>query len=250
MAGAIVIIPARYASVRFPGKVLADATGSPMIQHVWERAVKAPSVQRVLIATDDERVMEACDRFGAEAVMTSPEHANGTSRVAEAALGLQADIIVNVQGDEPEISPGVIETVIQALAEDPKASVSTAAAPIDRDEDPDDHNIVKVVRDLDGRALYFSRAAIPGSRPDHDGTVGHLKHLGLYGFRPEFLQQFVQMEPTPLEQHEQLEQLRVMEHGHRITVAVVQAAHAGIDTEAEYESFVQRHGQSSQDSGC
>jgi len=236
---AIAIIPARYASQRFPGKVLADRTGKPLIQHVYERVCRSDLVKRVIVATDDRRVFDAVEAFGGEALMSRGEHANGTSRIAEVAGDLDAPTIVNVQADEPEIEPHLVDTAIRCLDEHPDCPVATLASPFSRDEDPADPNIVKVVVDAAGRALYFSRALIPH---DRDGDAGKpaLKHLGMYVYRREFLLEFARLAPTPLERIERLEQLRVLEHGHRIAVEIVTAQYHGIDTPEQYDEFVAR----------
>jgi len=236
---ATAIIPARYASARFAGKVLADRTGKPLIQHVHERAARASLVDRVIVATDDERIVDAVAAFGGEAVMTSPDHANGTSRIAEVARSLDDEIIVNVQADEPEIEPDLIDLAIRALAGRAEVPMATLASPFARGEDPADPNIVKVVVDEAGRALYFSRALIPHHR-DGTGTRPPLKHVGLYVYRRDFLLTYVTLPPTPLEQAERLEQLRVLEHGYPIAVAVAEVPHHGIDTAQQYEAFVER----------
>ncbi len=239
MPQAIAIIPARYASQRFPGKVLADRTGKPLIQHVYERVCRADLVERVIVATDDRRVFDAVEAFGGEAIMSRGEHVNGTSRIAEVACDLDASVIVNVQADEPEIEPHLVDTAIRCLDEHPGCPVATLASPFCSDEDPADPNIVKVVVNAAGRALYFSRALIPY---DRDGDAGKpaLKHLGLYAYRREFLLDFARLAPTPLERIERLEQLRVLEHGHHIAVAIVTAQYHGIDTPEQYEAFVAR----------
>lgn len=239
MQPAIAIIPARYASQRFPGKVLADRTGKPLIRHVYEQVRRAGRVGRVIVATDDRRVLEAVEAFGGEAVMSRGEHPNGTSRIAEVAAGLDAPVIVNVQADEPEIEPTLIDAAIRCLDEHRDCPVATLASPFAGDEDPADPNIVKVVVDAAGRALYFSRALIPYDR-DGDASSRPLKHVGMYVYRREFLPAFARLAPTPLERTEQLEQLRVLEHGHRIAVEIVDARHHGIDTPEQYEAFVRR----------
>lgn len=243
MDKATVIIPARLGSTRFPGKVLADRTGYPLIRHVYESAHRASAVGRVVVATDDERVRAAVLAFGAECVMTSPDHPNGTSRLAEAASVLDlpgGTVVVNVQGDEPEIKGSLIDASVAALQEG-SAPVATVATPLTRDENAADPNIVKVVRRLDGTALYFSRAAIPFQRDAGSVRVGPLRHVGLYAYRRSFLDRYVLLAPTELERTEQLEQLRVLAHGFAIAVAVCDApAPAGIDTPEQYEAFVAR----------
>lgn len=237
-------IPARLGSTRFPGKVLADATGRPLIRHVWESATRATSLSRVVIATDDERVMAAAAAFGAEAVMTSAAHPNGTSRIAEAAakLGLDDDqIVVNIQGDEPELEAGVIDRSVRAFdsLEASGARVGTCASPMDPGDDAGDPNLVKVVTDRRGMALYFSRATIPFDRDGREGVM-RLRHIGVYVYRRAFLEEYLRMEPTAAESAEQLEQLRVLQHGHGIAVGVFKTRQTGIDTPEQYAAFVER----------
>jgi 3-deoxy-manno-octulosonate cytidylyltransferase (CMP-KDO synthetase) len=240
-----VVIPVRYGSTRFPGKALANETGKTLVQHVYERAQQATRVGAVVVATDDERIRAAVASFGGRAVMTSTDHPNGTSRIAEAAAGLDSDIIVNVQGDEPEIEPALIDVAIEALERDAACVMSTVGSPFAADEDPADPNIVKVVADRAGRAMLFSRAPIPHFRDADaattlEGRAGPYKHVGLYVYRRAFLGRYVELPPTPLEQAESLEQLRVLEHGERIAVAIAVARHHGIDTPAQYAAFVAR----------
>ncbi len=257
--GATAVIPARYASVRFPGKVLADRTGQPLVRHVYERVRAARLVDRVIVAADDPRIAEAVRRFGGEAVMTSTRHPNGTCRVAEVAANLASELVVNVQADEPEIEPEAIDRAIRALTDRPDCVASTLAAPFTDEEDPADPNIVKVVLDGSSRALYFSRALVPygchGLPGEAGPAVSHstavplrgkavaplpLKHVGMYVYRREFLPVYVGLAPTPLEQAERLEQLRILEHGYAIAVAIVNARWHGIDTAEQYEAFVAR----------
>jgi 3-deoxy-manno-octulosonate cytidylyltransferase (CMP-KDO synthetase) len=235
---AAVIIPARYASTRLPGKPLLRETGKFLIQHVYEQASRARRADAVVVATDDARIAEAVASFGGRAVMTSPDHASGTDRVAEAAAGLDAPVVVNVQGDEPEIDPAVIDGLVDAV--EGGALMATAAVRVASPEAYASPAVVKVVTDADGWALYFSRAPIPAGRdapPD-----GFLKHLGIYAYTRDFLRQVTAMPPSPLEQLEKLEQLRVLEAGHRIKVLPVDHDAAGIDTPEEYRAFVARLG--------
>jgi 3-deoxy-manno-octulosonate cytidylyltransferase (CMP-KDO synthetase) len=239
----LAVIPARYGSTRFPGKPLADKTGKPLIQHVVQQVHRAASIDRVVVATDDHRIFEAVTRFGGEAMMTRGDHPNGTCRIAEVVqklgIGVSADtIIVNVQGDEPEIEPRVIDELVAGLRAKPEADMATLAAEFTADEDPADPNIVKVVVDLRGFAIYFSRSLIPFDR-DKQG-VCPLKHPGLYAYRRAFLLHYVTLPATPLEEAEKLEQLRALEHGHRIAVVKTTVRHHGIDTPSQYEAFVQR----------
>ena len=229
MSEAIVIIPARWASTRFPGKPLVKLHGKPLVQHVWERAGRAKRVGRIIIATDDMRIAEAAFDFGAEVALTSPKHPTGTDRLAEVVQQLKsASIILNVQGDEPDIAPSTIDRLAEALQDDPKLGMVTAANPLTDPADVQDPNVVKVVTDLAGRALYFSRSIIPYDR-DSRGGVKYLRHQGIYGYRRKVLLAFVKWKPTPLEQAEKLEQLRALEHGIAIGVIVVRRESVGVD---------------------
>ncbi len=238
----IAVIPARYASTRLPGKPLLKETGKFLIQHVVEQVRKAPDLDRVIVATDDERIARACQSFGAEAVMTRANHKTGTDRLAEVATALNLadnDIVINVQGDEPEIPPDCIVALVN-LVKSARADfpMATLAAPLtaQRAEDP---NRVKVVFDPSGRALYFSRAKIPYDRDDA-GHVRYFLHLGLYAYHAGFLRRFINLPQTPAEKAEKLEQLRALENGFGILVAVVPTAHSGIDTPEDYAAFVER----------
>ncbi|MGI9431766.1 MAG: 3-deoxy-manno-octulosonate cytidylyltransferase [Myxococcota bacterium] len=216
---AVGIIPARFGSTRFPGKVLTPIAGRPMIQHVWEGARTAKSLRTVLIATDDERVAETCRGFGAEVALTSADHPTGTDRLAEVSAGLDDPIVVNVQGDEPSIEGFVIDATVAALQAAPSVPMATVVhrAEADALTDP---NRVKVVIDQAGSALYFSRAPIPHTRSGVAPTIW--QHVGLYAYRREFLAEYVLLPATPLEQAEALEQLRALEHGYRIQTAVIE----------------------------
>jgi 3-deoxy-manno-octulosonate cytidylyltransferase (CMP-KDO synthetase) len=216
---AVGVIPARFAATRFPGKPLAPIAGKPLVQRVWEGARSAKRLARVLVATDDERIAAVCRAFGAEAVLTGAHHPTGTDRIAEAAAGVDADVVVNIQGDEPLIEGHVIDAAVAALDEDPGAAMSTVAHPAEP-EGLDDPNRVKLVLDRRGRALYFSRSRIPYEREPGAG-VRWLQHVGLYAYRRPFLLEFVRLAQTPLERTEELEQLRALEHGHAIRVAVI-----------------------------
>ena len=220
---AIALIPARYAATRLPGKPLVSLAGKSMIERVWERTRRAKKISRVIIATDDERILKAAAGFGAEAAITRSEHRSGTERVAEVAATLARDgrqIFVNVQGDEPLIEPDAIDAAVEAMEADETVAVATLMVPIAKPADIMDPNIVKVVLDFDGNALYFSRAPIPWVRdrnaPVH---VQHMKHLGLYAFRGSALLDFPTLPLGDLERIEQLEQLRWMENGYKIRVA-------------------------------
>ncbi|MFZ4484281.1 MAG: 3-deoxy-manno-octulosonate cytidylyltransferase [Chthoniobacterales bacterium] len=229
MPAVTVIIPARWASTRFPGKPLALLQGKPLVQHVWERAQRAKRVGRVIVATDDMRIAEAAFAFGAEIALTSPKHPTGTDRLAEVAAKLKATpIILNVQGDEPDIAPSTIDRLAAALQDDPRLGMVTAANPLTAPDEVRNPNVVKVVLDREGRALYFSRSVIPHDR-DGRGGITYLRHQGIYGYRRKVLLDFVSWKPTPLEQAEKLEQLRALEHGVAIGVIVVRRGSVGVD---------------------
>lgn len=214
------VIPARYEASRFPGKALAPIAGLPMIRRVWEGARRAKQLRDTIVATDDERIASACRDFGAPVVMTRADHRTGTDRLAEVAAGLSDDVIVNVQGDEPLIEGWVIDAAVAALLESPEVPMSTVVHAADA-RDVGDPNRVKVVLDRQSNALYFSRHAIPARR-DRDTAVQFWQHVGLYAYRRDFLLRFVELEPTPAERAEQLEQLRVLENGCRIRCAIVE----------------------------
>ena len=226
-----VVIPARYASTRFEGKPLAMLLGKPMIQHVYERSRKACGVDSVIVATDDDRIFDAVKSFGGEVVMTSADHQTGTDRLAEVAAGLDSDLIVNVQGDEPLIYPEMIEAALAALEAAPLAAMSTLKYKITDVDDIKSPSVVKVVVDRDDFALYFSRHAIPFNRDEAKGP--HLpvyyKHIGLYVYRRDFLMKFAGMDSTPLENAEKLEQLRALENGYRIKVVTTEYDTVGVD---------------------
>jgi 3-deoxy-manno-octulosonate cytidylyltransferase (CMP-KDO synthetase) len=229
MSAVTAIIPARWASTRFPGKPLVELCGKPLVQHVWERAGRAKLVGRVIVATDDMRIAEAAFAFGAEVALTSPRHATGTDRLAEVAKKLKSSsIIVNVQGDEPDIAPATIDRLVRALQGNPKLGMVTAANPVTDPADVHNANVVKVVTDLAGRALYFSRSVIPHDR-DGRGGIKYLRHQGIYGYRRKVLLDFVKWKPTPLEEAEKLEQLRALEHGVAIGVMLVKRGSIGVD---------------------
>lgn len=239
----VAVIPARLASTRLPGKVLLSRTGRPLIAHVYQAARRARRPDRFVIAADDPAVLHAAHAFGAEAILTSTAHPNGTSRCAEAAALLNladTDVIVNVQGDEPEMDPALIDAAVDAL-ESTGAEVATCASPFTPDEDPSDPNIVKVVLRKDSTAMYFSRSLIPFPRDaGTSNPVRPLRHVGLYVYRVAFLRAYAALEPTQLEATEMLEQLRVLWHGHRIAAAVLPSDSRGIDTPEQYEAFVRR----------
>jgi 3-deoxy-manno-octulosonate cytidylyltransferase (CMP-KDO synthetase) len=231
------IIPSRYASTRLPGKPLIDIAGKPMIQRVCEAASRAKLVDRVIVATDDQRIFDAVLRFGGEAELTSPRHRSGTDRVAEVAEHLPCDIVVNLQGDEPLMDPGLIDQVVSAVRDNPDIYMASAKTPIRRIEDRSNLNIVKVVTDGNGFALYFSRSPIPccfsGGEAD-EGTTG-FRHIGIYVYRKDFLLRLVGLAPSPLEKQERLEQLRVLENGYRIKLVTTGYDAPGVDTPEDLE---------------
>jgi 3-deoxy-D-manno-octulosonate cytidylyltransferase len=215
----LVVIPARYASTRFPGKPLAPISGKPMIQHVVEHVRLATLPSRIIVATEDSRIISAAEAFGAEAILTRPDHRTGTDRIAEVATHIQADIYINVQGDEPLIDPSTIDSVAAAMADDDSIQLATPCSAITLPGEIMDPNIVKVVQDFDGQALYFSRAPIPWVRDTGDRVAAkHWKHIGLYGYRREALLEFPTLPPGELERIEQLEQLRWLENGFHMHV--------------------------------
>lgn len=225
------IIPARYASTRLPGKPLADINGKPMIQWVYENALKS-SLEKVVVATDDERIYEAVRKFGGEVTMTSRDHINGSSRLAEVAEKIEADIIVNIQGDEPCISPTVIDKVLEAF-EDEKCLMSTLKTKIIDKDEVKNPNCVKVITDINNDALYFSRSPIPYNRDNFE--INYYKHLGIYAYKKGFLLDYVRMKPTKLELSESLEQLRVLENGYKIKVLETNEKLIGVDTLEDLE---------------
>jgi len=239
-----IIIPARYASSRLPGKPLLKETGKFLIQHVYEQACQS-GAHDVLVATDDDRIYREVVAFGGRAVMTRADHPSGTDRIAEVATKLDADVIVNLQGDEPLIDPAMLDLLPDLLKQDPAADVATLAVPITSLEQWRDPNWVKVVCDSCGRALYFSRSPIPHVRdgqPDFRRRPSiFLQHLGLYAYRRSFLLKLATLRPEPLEEVEKLEQLRVLAIGRCIQVGIVEHAACGVDTPADYQRFVEAY---------
>jgi 3-deoxy-manno-octulosonate cytidylyltransferase (CMP-KDO synthetase) len=229
-AKVLVVIPARYASVRFPGKPLAQIAGKPMIQHVVERVRLAQQPVKIVVATEDERILQAAKAFGAEAILTRADHKTGTDRVAEVATHIPADIYINVQGDEPLIDAGTIDSVIETMAEDDSIHLATPCSAITHQPEIMDPNVVKAVLDFDGNALYFSRAPIPWVR-DTGAKVAarHTKHIGLYGYRRDALLEFPTLPPGELERVEQLEQLRWLENGFKIRVVETEYNAVSVD---------------------
>ncbi|HHT9155383.1 MAG TPA: 3-deoxy-manno-octulosonate cytidylyltransferase [Candidatus Tripitaka sp. YC43] len=254
---AFVVIPARYGSSRLPGKlVLPEAktlTGKFLIEHVYFRVREAKGVQGVLVATDDRRIFDVVKGFGGEVVMTSTEHKSGTDRVAEVAKKIDADIIVNVQGDEPEVHPEMVDTVVEALQKDKESVMATLANVIDSREEYQDPHAVKVVMDNKGYALYFSRSPIPyaaswgqeggsrvqGFKGSREGA--YYKHLGIYSYRRDFLLRYSQLPRSPLEEAEKLEQLRVLSNGYKIKVVVTPHKCCGVDTPEDFRRFLDKY---------
>jgi 3-deoxy-manno-octulosonate cytidylyltransferase (CMP-KDO synthetase) len=240
---ATAIIPTRFGSTRFPGKPLAAETGKYLIQHVWERVAEARRVGRCIVATDDARIMAAVASFGGEAVLTGAAHQSGTDRIAEVVRGLgpaSGEIILNVQGDEPEIEPAHLDRLVERLEREGGCAMATLATPFPAEVDPGSPDRVKVVCDGRGRALYFSRALVPYARDEALGAAARLLHAGVYAYRRGFLLEFSGWGPGRLEQVEKLEQLRALEHGAAIAVEVVARAAPGVDTPADYAAFVAR----------
>ncbi len=236
----VAVIPARYGSTRFPGKPLAKATGKYLIQHVYECVRACDLIEKVIIATDDERIVRAAREFSADCRMTRADHPSGTDRIAEVAAELRAEIIINVQGDEPDMDSAVLETLISRMQAQPQIKMATLARRFTAPEDPSDPNLVKVVLDHQGYALYFSRSAIPFGRDSSRGLAQadqYLLHLGIYGYRRDFLLAMANMEPSILEKLEKLEQLRALQAGVRIAVDVVDYHGQGIDTPEQYAAW-------------
>ena len=228
------VIPARYASTRLPGKPLKDIAGKPMICRVYERAAQAKRVSATLVATDDERIKTAVEEHGGQAMMTRNDHPTGTDRLAEvAAAHTEADLIINVQGDEPLIDPGLIDELAAAFDDDADLQMATVMTEITDPEEQKNPNNVKVVTDQNGYALYFSRSLMP--YPRHEGKSPVYKHIGIYAYRRDFLLRFAKMPQTPLEQAESLEQLRALENGYRIRVIKTNARFVGVDTAEDLE---------------
>jgi len=245
----VAVIPARYGSTRFPGKALVSIQGKPMIQWVYERTARSQLIDKVIVATDDSRILAAVQSFGGEAVMTSPDHPTGTDRIAEVVRSLSCDIVVNVQGDEPLIQPAMIDQAIKPLAADPAIPMGTLCKRIEDRTEAFDQNVVKVVFDRNGFALYFSRAPIPWDRDHWAGRTSladlplagaMYKHIGLYVYRRDFLLTYSRMIQTSLESSEKLEQLRVLEHGHRIKTVITEHESFGVDIPDDLSKILQR----------
>jgi 3-deoxy-manno-octulosonate cytidylyltransferase (CMP-KDO synthetase) len=245
---AVGVIPARWGSTRFPGKILAPLCGKPLVQWVYERACQARRLPLVLVATDDERIRDAVEGFGGRAVMTRTDHPSGTDRAAEAVEGTAADVVVNIQGDEPLVDPAILDRMAQTLEEDDAWDMATAATPIRGADELLAPSAVKVVCDRTGRALYFSRSVIPHVRDEGEKPTDeplHWRHLGLYAYRRACLDELVQTPPCATEQAERLEQLRALHLGYRIHVLQVEDTGVGVDTPedlARAEELIRRAG--------
>jgi 3-deoxy-manno-octulosonate cytidylyltransferase (CMP-KDO synthetase) len=240
MSKAVGIIPARWASTRFPGKSLHLIAGKPLLRHVWERCCRATKLDSVIIATDDMRIANAAFDWGAEVALTSPKHASGTDRIAEVVRHAKAfAFIINIQGDEPLVDPRLIDKLVEKLQRDRKIDLVTAAHPFSNSAEASSPHQVKVTVDLGGNALYFSRFPIPFPR-DRSVPVKYLRHQGIYGFRRQMLLQFVKWKPTPLERAESLEQLRALENGVKVHVLVTKHGSPGVDTLADAKALEQK----------
>lgn len=234
----IIIIPARYASTRLPAKALLKESGKYLIQHVYESAAQAKLAEKVIVATDDQRILDAVHSFGGVAEMTSTAHKSGTDRVAEVSARNASDLVINVQGDEPQISSVAIDQLISMLIQHPEAPVGTLATPVSAEE-AKKPQLVKVVCDKQGYALYFSRAQIPYVR-DQGQSGNFLGHVGIYGYRRNFLLKYSSLPSSQLEDLEKLEQLRILENGYRILVGISSYRSYGIDTREDYDAFLKR----------
>ncbi|MFQ6618234.1 MAG: 3-deoxy-manno-octulosonate cytidylyltransferase [Fidelibacterota bacterium] len=234
------VIPARYDSSRLPGKPLIPIMGKPMIQHVYERASRSPLLNYLFVATDDVRICEAVENFGGRTIMTSSRHRSGTDRIAEAVVDIECDLVVNIQADEPMLVPEMISDVLSPFFKDAGILFSTLAEEIKDYRDLSNPGIVKLVFDIDRNALYFSRSMIPfcrdysGGKPDLN-HINVYKHIGIYGYRKEFLLKFVSLPPSPLEQLERLEQLRALENGYPVKVTVTRYSSCPVDTPDDLE---------------
>lgn len=234
------VIPARYSSTRFEGKVLADILGKPMLQHVWERARQALLLEDLIIACDDERTLEVAKGFGAKAVLTAKGHISGTDRIIEVVNPLDVKVVVNIQGDEPLIHPGMIDAVAQALLDEPSVSIATIIKRIENAEELSDPHVVKVVTNKNNFALYFSRATIPYRAQNSEvASPVYYKHIGLYGYTKDFLFTYKNLPASFLEKTECLEQLRVLEEGFRIKVLETKYDTIGVDTPEDLEKVKQ-----------
>jgi 3-deoxy-manno-octulosonate cytidylyltransferase (CMP-KDO synthetase) len=236
-------IPARYDSTRFPAKVLAKDTGKFLIQHTYERACLAKIPEKVIIAADDKKIADAAASFWAQCIMTSTDHKSGTDRIAQAVADIDTEIIINIQADEPEIDPQNIDALAKLLIDNSDCPMATLAADFQTPQQIADPNIVKVITNCSGRAIYFSRSPIPYDR-ETTGTGNiklYLRHIGIYAYRKDFLLKITSLPQTPLEKTEKLEQLRAIENGFEILVAKVKHSCDGIDTPQQYADFVARY---------
>lgn len=225
------VIPARWGSTRFEGKVLAEIAGKPMIQYVFEQAKKSKCLDDVLIACDDERILKAAQNFKAKAVLTSKDHPSGTDRIAQAVKNISCGLVINIQGDEPLIEPSVIDQLASAMREERSALVGTVIKKVETTEEIEDPNIVKVVIDHHGYALYFSRSVIPYPRDQKNFTgLTYYKHLGIYAYRKDFLLNFKNLPKSKLESAEKLEQLRILEAGYKVKTTITDVDTIGVDT--------------------
>lgn len=243
MEKVLAVIPARYASTRFPAKVLAEVDGKPLVWHVYDRTRRAALVSETVVATDDARVAEALRPYGVPVVMTRADHPSGTDRAAEVARGSDAAVVINVQGDEPLIDPATIDATLRPLLDDPEVPMATARRLIGDAADIGNPNVVKVVCDLRGRALYFSRSPIPFIRDGADRAASrtcYWQHIGLYAYRRDFLLRYADLKATPLENLEKLEQLRVLENGFPIAVVETEYESIGVDTPEDLERVRER----------
>ena len=245
----IAVIPARLASSRFPEKILANKTGKYLVQHTYEQAKRAKSIQRVIIAADNEKTIQAAKSFGAEAIMTDPNLPSGTDRVAAAVENIECDIIVNLQADEPEMPPEFIDKLIEIISNDDSTPMATLASKFSEKKDIENPNNVKVIIDKFNNAIYFSRSIIPYPREGFDTisrNFDYLHHFGIYAYKKDFLLKLTKLPTAPIEKIEKLEQLRVLWNGYKIKVGITDYRTEGIDTPEEYENFVKRHRKTSE----
>ena len=232
------VIPARYRSTRFPAKLLSDINGKPLIQYTYENSLKVGIFDELIVATDDERIFQAVRKFNGKVIMTSAEHRSGTDRVAEVAENIDCDLVVNIQGDEVLIKPGTIKDAVQLLTDDFSAAMSTAAFRIDDPKDYNDRNVVKVVIDSKGYALYFSRAPLPHSKTgEMKEDYEYYRHIGMYCYRRDFLLEYNKLPKSKLEEIEGLEQLRALENGYKIKVAIVDDRPMSVNTYEDLENI-------------
>ncbi|MEW6170599.1 MAG: 3-deoxy-manno-octulosonate cytidylyltransferase [Candidatus Omnitrophota bacterium] len=232
------VIPARYSSTRFDGKVLIDILGKPMIQHVWEKAKQASMLDDLIIACDDERIKKVAEEFGAKVILTAKGHLSGTDRIAEIVNPIDVKVIINIQADEPLIHPSTIDSLSRALLFDKNCNIASLMKKIEDPAEINDHNVVKVVTDKNGHALYFSRSTIPFVRNHKADTHVYFKHLGIYAYTKDFLFTFKNLPISNLEKLEALEQLRVLEHGYKIKMIETNFETVGVDTPADLDKVI------------